>query len=156
MSMPDITLNSPDRAIPLLEQDGYALIRDVLSAEDVERARVICDNHLLADPEAENEIEATALLRMPELTFMFDERIVEALTMWLGGTLAYYLNYIARLNRFTDWHVDNGFPEVSRRCESSLRPAVPASAVCGLPSRQCARSRRRSGRAAPVAQVGNR
>lgn len=108
-SMSTITLDDADRAIPLLAEDGYALIRDVLTTEEVERARAVCDDHLLADAEAENEIEATTLLRAPALNFMFDERVVAALRRWLGGTLAYYPNYVARLNRFTGWHVDHGF-----------------------------------------------
>lgn len=109
MSTSDITLDSVERAVPLLNEDGYVLIRNVLSAEDVARAREVCNDNLLSDAEAESEIEATALLQMPELTFMFDERVLEALTTLLSGTLAYYPNYIARLNRFTDWHIDNGF-----------------------------------------------
>ncbi|MDH6108185.1 hypothetical protein P3T36_004350 [Kitasatospora sp. MAP12-15] len=109
MSMPNLTFHNADRAIPLLEKDGYALIRHALSAEDVERARAVCDDHLLPDADAENEIEATALLQMPELAFIFEERLMAALTGWLGGTLVLYPNYVARLNRFTDWHIDNGF-----------------------------------------------
>jgi ectoine hydroxylase-related dioxygenase (phytanoyl-CoA dioxygenase family) len=109
MNVPTITLDSVDRAIRVLDEDGYAVIRNVLSAEEVERARAVCDDHLLPDAEAENEIEATTLLQKPALNFMFKERVVEALTRWLGGTLVYYPNYVARLNRFTDWHVDNGF-----------------------------------------------
>lgn len=109
MGTSDITLDRVDRAIRVLEDDGYVLVRGVLSPEDVERARAICDDYLPPDTEAETEIEATALLRTPELTFMFDERVIDALTAWLGGSLAYYPNYVARLNRFTDWHVDNGF-----------------------------------------------
>ncbi|MGF1425328.1 phytanoyl-CoA dioxygenase family protein [Kitasatospora sp. LaBMicrA B282] len=109
MSSSNLTLDSADRVIPVLARDGYALIRDVLSAEEVARARAVCDAHLLPDADAECEIEATELLRMPELGFIFDERVVAALSGWLGGTLAYYPNYVARLNRFTEWHVDNGF-----------------------------------------------
>ncbi|MEU7932356.1 phytanoyl-CoA dioxygenase family protein [Micromonospora echinofusca] len=109
MNTPSITLDSVERGLPLLERDGYLLVRDVLSAEQVERARARCDSYLLADADAENEIEATALLRMPEMNFIFDERVIAALTTWLGGSLAYYPNYVARLNRRTEWHVDNGF-----------------------------------------------
>jgi hypothetical protein len=109
MSTSNLTLDNVERAIPLLHKDGYALIRGVLPAGDVQRARAVCDEHLLADADAENEIEATTLLQTPELNFIFDERIVEALITCLGGTLAYYPNYVARLNRFTDWHIDNGF-----------------------------------------------
>ncbi|MEV6930389.1 phytanoyl-CoA dioxygenase family protein [Dactylosporangium sp. NPDC051485] len=109
MSAPSITLDSVDRGIPLLERDGYLLVRGVLSADEVQRARARCDAYLLADADAENEIEATALLRMPEMNFVFDERVIQALTVWLGGSLAYYPNYVARLNRRTEWHVDNGF-----------------------------------------------
>jgi hypothetical protein len=98
-----------DRGIPLLQENGYILIRNVLSAGQVERTRAICDDYLLPDADAENEIEATALLQMPEMNFIFDERVVKALTAWLSGTLAYYPNYLARLNRRTEWHVDNGF-----------------------------------------------
>jgi Phytanoyl-CoA dioxygenase (PhyH) len=107
--MSDITLENPGRAIPLLEQDGYALIRDVLSAEEVDRARAVFDEYLLSDADAENEIEPNALLKKPEMAFMFEERLVQAFIMWLGGTLTYYPNFLARLNRFTDWHVDHGF-----------------------------------------------
>ncbi|MGI5401454.1 phytanoyl-CoA dioxygenase family protein [Streptomyces sp. CA-135486] len=109
MSAPSITLDSVDHGIPLLERDGYILIRDVLSGKEVERARAVCDNYLLPDADAENEIEATALLQMPEMNFIFGKRVIKALTAWLGGTLAYYPNYVARLNRRTEWHVDNGF-----------------------------------------------
>jgi hypothetical protein len=107
--MSDITLENPGRAIPLLEQNGYAVIRNVLSAAEVDRARAVCDEYILADADAETEIEANALLKKPELAFMFDERLVQACIMWLGGTLAYYPNFLVRLNRYTDWHVDHGF-----------------------------------------------
>jgi len=104
-----ITLGSADRGLPLLREDGYILVRDVLPAGQVERIRRSCDSYLLPDADAENEIEATTLLQMPEMSFLFEERIIKALTGWLSGTLAYYPNYVARLNRHTDWHVDNGF-----------------------------------------------
>lgn len=109
MSAPSITLSNTDRGIPLLRENGYLVIRDVVAAEQVRRLRSICDEYLLPDAEAENEIEATALLQMAEMNFMFDERVVQALSTWLGGSLVYYPNYVARLNRRTEWHVDNGF-----------------------------------------------
>ncbi|MFJ6200069.1 phytanoyl-CoA dioxygenase family protein [Micromonospora sp. NPDC092111] len=109
MNTPSITLDDAERALPLLEENGYLLVRDVLPPEQVERARARCDSYLLADEDAENEIEANALLRMPEMNFIFDERVVRALRTWMGGSLVYYPNYIARLNRRTGWHVDNGF-----------------------------------------------
>lgn len=109
MTSPSITLDDVQRGVQLLERDGYILIRGVLSTDQVERARARCDDYLLADADAENEIEATALLRMPEMDFVFDERVLAALTVWLDGSLAYYPNYVARLNRRTEWHVDNGF-----------------------------------------------
>jgi hypothetical protein len=112
MGEPSITLDRVHDGGLLLERDGYILVRNVLSAEGVERARAVCDGYLLADADAENEIEATALLQMPAMNFIFDERVIEALTTWLGGSLAYYPNYVARLNRRTDWHVDNGFSPV--------------------------------------------
>lgn len=109
VSTPSITLGSVDRGISLLQEYGYLVIRDIVPARQVERIRAICDSYLLADAEAENEIEATALLQLPEMNFIFDERVLQALTAWLGGSLAYYPNYVARLNRRTEWHVDNGF-----------------------------------------------
>jgi hypothetical protein len=112
MSAPSITLDSVDDGSLLLERDGYILVRNVVSAERVEQARALCDGYLLADVDAENEIEATALLQMPAMNFIFDERVIGALTTWLGGSLAYYPNYVARLNRRTGWHVDNGFSPV--------------------------------------------
>ncbi|WP_271188833.1 phytanoyl-CoA dioxygenase family protein [Dactylosporangium matsuzakiense] len=109
MTSPSIALDDVQLGGQLLERDGYVLIRGVLSPDQVERARDRCDDYLLADADAENEIEANALLRMPEMDFIFDARVLTALTAWMGGSLAYYPNYVARLNRRTDWHVDNGF-----------------------------------------------
>jgi hypothetical protein len=128
MSEPSITLDNLDDGTRLLERDGYILIRDAVPAEKVRRARARCDAYLLADADAdaETEIEATALLQMPEMDFIFDERVIEALTTWLGGSLAYYPNYVARLNRRTEWHVDNGFspaflPDASHVYDSRFR-----------------------------------
>jgi hypothetical protein len=109
MSQSVITLDSADSAIPLLDENGYALVRGVLSAEEVAQARAVFDQHLPADPGAQAEIEAATLLEAPELTFMFTERVVRTLSALLGGSLAYYPNYIGRLNRRIGWHVDNGF-----------------------------------------------
>ncbi|MGH3410874.1 MAG: phytanoyl-CoA dioxygenase family protein [Streptosporangiaceae bacterium] len=109
MGAPSITLDSVDRGIPLLEENGYILVRNVMSAGQVKRVRAICDSYLLPDAGAENEIEATVLLQMPEMNLIFDDRVIQALTVWLGGSLAYYPNYVARLNRRTQWHIDNGF-----------------------------------------------
>jgi hypothetical protein len=124
MSTIDTWSDRLDGAADSLRHDGYAVIRDVVSAEDIESARVVCDAHLLSDVTAENEIEATVLLQLPELASMiFDERIVDALTTLLGGTLAYYPNYVARLNRFTKWHVDNGFvPEFHPQADHLYDP----------------------------------
>jgi Phytanoyl-CoA dioxygenase (PhyH) len=109
VSAPSITLDSADKGIPLLQENGYILVRDVLSAEQVKRARAIFDSYLLSDDNAENSIEATDLLQIPEMNFIFDERVIKALKVWLGGTLTYYPNYAGRLNRRTEWHLDHGF-----------------------------------------------
>lgn len=121
-----LTLDAPEDVLGVLERDGYAVVRDVLSAEQVARVREVCDGQLLEDADAETEIEATALLQMPEFDFMFDERLLRALFVWLGGTLAYYPNYVARLNRYTGWHIDNGFsprflPEPSHLYDPGFR-----------------------------------
>lgn len=109
MNAPSVLLDDIEQGTRLLQENGYLLVRNVVSPDQVKRVRAICDRHLLPDSDAENEINAAALLQMTEMNFIFDERVVEALTAWLGGTLSYYPNYVARLNRRTEWHIDNGF-----------------------------------------------
>ncbi len=90
---------------------GFALLRQAIDGDTVERVRQICDQHLHThDQDAENEIEASKLLAEPTLAgVIFNSTVTAALTHALGGTLTYYPNYVVRLNRFTTWHVDNGF-----------------------------------------------
>lgn len=109
VSAPSITLERAHRGTSLFQEHGYLLVRNVLSAEQVERVRAIFDGYVSSDEDAESTIEATALLRLPEMNFIFDELLMEALKVWLGGTLTYYPNYVGRLNRRTDWHLDHGF-----------------------------------------------
>lgn len=75
------------------------------------RAREICDQHLVAgDANAETELGASRLISIPELAAIpFDVETISLLGRLLGGQVTYYPNYVARLNRFTEWHVDNGF-----------------------------------------------
>ncbi|GLL07772.1 hypothetical protein [Dactylosporangium matsuzakiense] len=110
----------------MLQDNGYLLVRDFLSAEQVEQVRAAFDRYLLSDEKAENIIEATELLQIPEMNFIFDERLLEALKVWLGGSLTYYPNYVGRLNRRTGWHIDHGFspkylPDGQRRSRRRVR-----------------------------------
>ncbi len=109
MTAPSVQLDWIEEGTRLLRENGYLLVRNVVPADQVERIRTICERYLLPDDDAENEINATALLQMPDMNFIFDEQVVKALTAWLGGTLCYYPNYVARLNRRSGWHIDNGF-----------------------------------------------
>lgn len=105
------TSDSLDVARQQLLTHGYAVIRGAIPDSAVEDARAICDQHLTAaDKDAENEIEASKLLRIPELaSIVFNATVCDSLRDLIGGPVTLYPNYVVRLNRFTDWHIDNGF-----------------------------------------------
>ncbi len=87
------------------------MLRDALDEEAVARARRVADRHLVADDrEAETEIPATELVAITELAeLIFSSPVIGALQSLAGQPIAYYPNFVLRLNRFTDWHIDNGF-----------------------------------------------
>ena len=89
---------------------GFTVVRDFLTAGEVAAARAACDERLLTDTSEETEIPAGDLLQMDEFSdILFSEANVRALSTVLGGPIGLYPNYVVRLNRYTTWHVDNGF-----------------------------------------------
>ncbi len=93
-----------------VDREGFAIVRGVVDDSTVATLREVCDRYLPEDSSAEEEIEASVLLTVPELAeAIFNDEVCGALRALLGGSLTLYPNYVVRLNRFTDWHVDNGF-----------------------------------------------
>lgn len=94
-----------------LREDGWAVVRSVISPVAVASARSLCDRYLVAErPEEETEIPASELAQIPELaSVLLANPVVRSLELAIGGRVALYPNFVMRLNRFTDWHIDNGF-----------------------------------------------
>ncbi|MEU9890243.1 phytanoyl-CoA dioxygenase family protein [Sphaerisporangium sp. NPDC051011] len=87
---------------------GYVVIRGVLDAGEVERARKVCADNLTGTGEA--EMMTSDFLATPELAEIpLRERIVSVARRLLGEHPVLYPNCTARQNVYVPWHVDSTF-----------------------------------------------
>ena len=87
---------------------GYAVLRGVLSAGEVERVRALCAEGLTGT--GEMEMLSSQFLAVPELAAIpLRERVVAAARELLGDDVSLYPNFTARKNVYVPWHVDDTF-----------------------------------------------
>lgn len=95
-------------AVEEFSDQGYTVIRGVLDADEVRRARAICARHLTGG-DAE-EMFTSDFLDDDFLTdVVLRERVVEAARRLLGPRVVLYPNATARRNSYVPWHVDSTF-----------------------------------------------
>lgn len=94
-----------------ISEDGYAVLRGAITEEHVQLARKECELHMRnSGNPSQDEIESSRLLANTTLaTTVFNSRVTDLLQGYFGGSLTYYPNFVVRLNRYTSWHIDNGF-----------------------------------------------
>lgn len=91
-------------------EQGFTVVRDFLTGDEVSELRSICDQYLLHDHDAETEIPAGDLLQIDGFSeVLFSDRMKAAITGILSADFGFYPNFVVRLNRYTVWHIDNGF-----------------------------------------------
>ena len=93
-----------------LEEMGYAVVRNVIDPAEVARIKTKCESYLKQDHAEETEVEASEFIATEEFTSIpFDADVIRILKAALDGQVAIYPNFVVRINRYTNWHIDNGF-----------------------------------------------
>jgi ectoine hydroxylase-related dioxygenase (phytanoyl-CoA dioxygenase family) len=122
----DTTL--PDSVAAQFAQRGYAILRGVLNADEVARARALCAEYLTGTGSQEmmtGDFLADRFLAGIALR----EQVVRAAAELLGDRLVLYPNCTARKNVYVPWHVDATF--VGPTAAYVWEPGF-AHAQCGL------------------------
>ncbi|WP_242218900.1 phytanoyl-CoA dioxygenase family protein [Bacillus cereus group sp. BfR-BA-01380] len=89
-----------------LAEKGYTIVRNVLTASEVEKARDILDK--LDSPLS--AIVPSEVLSMPLLnTVPFKEKVISAFKGIFGGAYVVYPNFTVRQNVYVPWHLDVAF-----------------------------------------------
>jgi hypothetical protein len=119
--LPDVLLNQvlpvptfADTSAFLTEEsfytNGFMVVPNVLSAEEIENLKLVCDNYLASTHSSESEVPSSDFLKDQDLSnVVFNDKVIEVTKKILGDGYTIYPNFVARLNRFTKWHIDNGF-----------------------------------------------
>ena len=93
-----------------IRESGYVVVRNVLSANQISDTRRKCNSFLKEDPCEETEIKASEFVALEEFTSVpFNSKVIGILKLIVGGDVTYYPNFVVRINRYTNWHIDNGF-----------------------------------------------
>jgi hypothetical protein len=89
------------------QTDGYAIVRQVLAADEVAELRALCSRELAGSG---TEMLASQFLTLPELAAIpFRDEVVSALRELLGADYRLYPNFTARKDVYVPWHVDDAF-----------------------------------------------
>lgn len=94
-----------------LRENGWTVLREVVDHSAVDKARGRAD--LLVGDRCgteETEIIASEIFGQDDFSRCFlTDRVIRSLQGILGSEIVIYPNVVLRVNRDTDWHVDNGF-----------------------------------------------